>query len=356
MAKRIATLLARDTFADAAMNKHCREGLRRARRLCRRCKSKSLVAIGCVPSYLYAWHADRHFKPKPQDDGHDHFVFLAGLVVTYGVALTIVTQGKDVSWGAMIVFLLISGLTIYGIARLLQQTSDEGKEPTRAFSVGTIAFGKWAMTFSLCVSLGFFFTAMAGALPGQGGPQDYMLDTVQTNVYHWHKSPLQTVYPSKGQSVEKRRLYDRQELFRAMGKSMDATAKKKVLPAPAADEGKPAVPLSTEKVFYVEQQRPFDSDYNSFALRIDVNEQFEVVSGHALLVSSNPEWSSTRTVNLPTTDDDEKKLCGVFMLEKPKRGELLRMIVVLRTRDQNTAFSETLRSEDAQLVLRKEGL
>jgi hypothetical protein len=297
---------------------------------------------------LFSWHLT-HKKEKLSDDGHEHFVFLAGLVLTYGIALTLTEQGKGVRLAAIAVFSLVSILTIAGIWSLLRSVEGEGDSQKRAFTPSTIRFGEWALAFSILVYLGFVVFAAFGILPGQGGRIEYARGTLSTSTSHWHLSDIGGTNLSAGSPQSARVEYERQTLFRHEGERLNDDAQRKNMAVADKDKG------SRFKVFVVEQEVPFEDNYHSFQLRFDTKPDYEVVDGYGVLISSEPAWKKWRPIHLPREELGDKKLRGVFMLENPDKGETVRLIITAQVRDPAKPFPPEMRSEDLGLELRKEG-
>jgi hypothetical protein len=216
----------------------------------------------------------------------------------------------------------------------------------RSFTRSTIKFGQWAMTFSLVIFCGVLLAALTETLPGQSGRRPYTAGTVPTTVHNWHLSPIKSVTPTSGQARENRMAYEQQTLFRMAGDELDKEAQTL---NEAIESG------SIAKVFYIEQDVPFERDYESFAARISVKRDYEVLRGQALLVSSNPEWKRTRAVHLPREEFSNHKLIRVFLIDNPDHDETLRMAVLVRSVDPKKPFPAEMRPEDIGLIIRKEG-
>ena len=324
------------------------EGRRRARRFRRQCCCP-LTIFCTVLTWLFSWHL-RDKEKKDSDDGHEHFVFLAGLVLTYGIALTLTEQGKGVRLGAIAVFSLVSLLTIAGIWLLLRCVEKVKDGTQRAFTSSTIRFGEWALAFSILVYLGFVIFAAFGILPGQqAGRIDYTKGTLPTTASFWHKSKIGGSNQSKGSPPNDRIEYQRQTLFRDEGNRLEVDTQQKNAKQPDPDKG------SRFALFLVEQELPFEDNFNSFQLRFDTKQDYEVIGGFGVLISADPAWKKWRPVHLPREELGEQKLRGVFMLEKPDKGESLRLVIQVQTRDPAKRFAENMQSEDLGLELRKEG-
>jgi hypothetical protein len=203
------------------------------------------------------------------------------------------------------------------------------------------------MTFSVFVFVGFLAAALAEALPGQTGRRPYLAASVPTTPYFWHLNPI-NASPTTGEPAAVRLAYERAAAFRAIGEQLEKEAQE--LDTTETGGG------SRLKVLYLEQQTPFDHNYEPIQIRITLNPDYQLVRGSAALISTDPSWKQFRSVHLPmsaTTNDAE--ILPVFDLSNPDQGEGLRMVVLIRMKDDHKTFPNNLRPDDIGFFLRKEG-
>ena len=308
-----------------------------------------LTPIGATGSWLYSLHLRPRPAKKDDDGGHEHLVFLAGLVLTYGIALTLTEQGKGVRPAAIAIFSVVSILTIAGLWLMLRCVDSNDADAPRAFRPSTIRFGEWAITFSIFVFVGFFAFAAFGILPGQGGRAIYKPGTLPTTTYHWNQNPIAGSNLSNTAGKNAIAQHERQRMFEHTGDQLDREIQQ--------ENNSLMPPGSRKKLFYVEQDVPFDEDFHPFQLRFSLKKDYEVVDAFGVLVSSDPSWAKMRPLHFPRDEEHgDAKILGDFMVDDPDKGETLHIAVVVQTRDATKRFpKDDFRPEDIGLILRREG-
>ena len=290
---------------------------------CGICRFTCCVLSRCFP---------RHYLPpssgQTAETSYQPFIFFAGFSGALAGILGFAVQGKGQQKVLVGIYSFIAAATIVGICWQLCQREVPriGKAERGVFPRHVFRFGQWTLVTSTLLSIAFAGFAFFGLFPGQKVDrvafEDNQIEV--TTDFVFHRLPA-NISPADSKINQDKKRLDR--IYRWMFNGCQTRNQD-----------------GTEQMFlWIEQRQPFDRDYQTFAVRVDLADLEWFAEPVAFLVSQpesgvyRPQLRQLRFRTVAETKGPSDLVPGdrfrdsnILDVEQPNRGEWLRILLVVR--------------------------